>query len=167
MNISQYITTRTVFPDTHHHPILPDMPRTMASVTHPLRTNCVILIHHFISSLSACIVENNVTYQRTPKHDRWRPAYIIMSINCVITWYKVLCTNNVFWRSVPLAMMTGQMKYVSVYSVLLLIYTQQRHVTTRTAWEDSFLIVWKQQVRKITPILQQVSVNPIWHWNTW
>ena len=35
------------------------------SNTHPAKKKCVVLIHHLISSRSACIVDNNVTYQRT------------------------------------------------------------------------------------------------------
>ncbi len=130
MTTVQYTTTRTAFRDTHHPQIPPNIPRiTLPMSLQPI--NCVVLIHHSISSLAVCIVGKHVTYVRIQKIqiDGGRP-------NCVDQLYRSrtkLPTSNTSLRSVLLEIMYWQKKYVAAWLVRYLTYMRSKLDTTEIA----------------------------------
>ena len=124
--------------------------------------NCVVLIHHSISSLTVCIVGEHVTYVRIQKTqiDGGRPI-------CVDQLYRSttkLRTSNTSLRSVLLEMMYWQKKYVATWLVRYLTYMRPKLDTTGIACVGSLQTGCCQQAMTVGPLSPRSQHQPDMAW---
>ena len=123
--------------------------------------NFVVLKHHLTFSLSACIVEINVTCLRTQNTQTGGEQPSFVDQQCRSKTRHP--TMNTSWRSVPAARMLWRMRYAAEWSTQYQTYMLPKRDIIGTVCVNYLPKGCLQQHKKANSRLQTVTINQIWH----